>query len=267
MQNGRLILIDGHVHIYPDYDWAKTIEALLKLPAGQAETSQPLHLGLLAESRACCFFKTVLAHPALFQQGSLQLTAGPDTASLCILKDGILKGFLIAGRQIVTREKLEILGLGADITVSDGLTAEATLDVIIAQGAVPVLSWSPGKWFFGRGKRVRTLIDTQAPGRFLVGDTGLRPTFWPLPGLMKYAAGKRFKIIGGSDPLPLPDEECWAGTYGVSLTVNFDPEKPAASLRKLLTDPTCVFAPIGHRAPFKPFLSRWLSAIRLKKRN
>jgi len=267
MQNGRLILIDGHVHIYPDYDWAKTIEALLELPAGQGETTQPLRLGLLAESRACCFFKTVLAHPALFQQGPLQLTAGPDAASLCILEGGSLKGFLIAGRQIVTREKLEILGLGADITVSDGLTSEATLDIILAQGAVPVLSWSPGKWFFGRGKLVKHLIDTQPSGRFLIGDTGLRPTLWPLPGLMKYATRKGFKIIGGSDPLPLPNEERWAGTYGVCLTADFDPEKPAASLRKLLTDPTCVFAPIGHRAPFKPFLSRWLSAIRLKKRN
>jgi hypothetical protein len=158
----------------------------------------------------------------------------------------------------VTAEKLEILALGMDVSVKNGLSAEDTLKAIRAQDAVPVLSWSPGKWFFSRGKRIRALIETQAAGSFLIGDTGLRPTFWPLPSLMKMASRRGYTIIGGSDPLPLAGEECWIGTYGMTVTAEFDREKPAESLRRLLANPPPPFTPIGHRTPPFAFFSRWI---------
>jgi hypothetical protein len=164
----------------------------------------------------------------------------------------------MAGRQVVTSEKLEILALGADVSTSDGLTAEETLDLIRAAAAIPVLSWSPGKWFGRRGRIIRALIASSSPDRFLIGDTGLRPTFWPMPVLMRRARRKGFTLIGGSDPLPLPGEERWVGTYGVAIQADFDTSRPAESLRQLLTRRDVHFTPVGNRAAGVSFFSRWV---------
>jgi hypothetical protein len=255
------LVIDGHLHLYPRYDVARAINSLLDnlgkftSPSGGAST---VFIGLLAESQSCRFYQEILKHGEACHYDPFTLVAGPDAGAITLLKHDQIMGYLIAGRQIVTSEKLEILALGMDISVKNGLSAEDTLQAIRAQHAVPVLSWSPGKWFFSRGKRIQTLIETQPGGSFLIGDTGLRPTFWPVPRLMKMASRRGYRIIGGSDPLPIPGEECWIGTYGMTVTAEFDREKPAESLRRLLANPTTPFTPIGHRSPPFAFFSRWI---------
>ena len=257
MNHPHTLLIDGHVHVYPLYDWRKAIDALLTnlTPSGESEA---IRIGILTESRTNRFFKEVTDNHVSFRNGSLQLEAGPDAGTITIRQNGIIAGYLIAGRQIVTAEKLEVLALGVDGSITDGLPVEAALNAIREQGAIPVLSWSPGKWFFGRGKMIRHLISTQPPGSFLIGDTGLRPTLWPLPGLMKLAIRRGFKVIGGSDPLPLPKEEQWLGSYGFSVTTEFDETKPVDSLRRILGNSTTDFSPIGKRCKTLCFLSRWI---------
>lgn len=257
------IIMDGHVHIYPGYDVPEAVECLFcnltaNAPAAPPETCTVM-IGLLAESRACRFYRDIAQSRTSINSESWRFEAGPDEGSVTIHEHGVIKGFLVAGRQIVTAEKLEVLGLGSDISVNDGLPAEETIRAVRAQGAVPVLSWSPGKWFFARGKRVQSLLETHTPGDFLMGDTGLRPTVWPLPFLMKSAARQGFVIIGGSDALPLPGEECQLGSYGVSCLAQFDPCKPADSLRRILADPATRPIPLGHRSRPLPFLFRWLN--------
>ncbi|MEI8121740.1 MAG: hypothetical protein WCI20_06790 [bacterium] len=254
----QTLLIDAHVHMYPGYDWEKAVTSLLTSLPGAGTPGKPLIIGLLAESRACRFFRDVLATPSAFTGKAVQLTPGPDPQSIAIRVRGVLAGYLVAGRQIVTRDQLEILALGVDVSIPDGLTADDTLDAVRAAGAIPVLSWSPGKWFGLRGKIIRTLITADTPDRFLIGDTGLRPTLWPLPCLMRLALKKGFTVIGGSDPLPLSDEERWVGTYGITVTTDFDPENPTASISQLLRSHTISLRPIGQRSPVLAFLSRWI---------
>jgi hypothetical protein len=269
------IAIDGHVHIYPGYDVSKAVNCLIgnlgKIPITPPLSSQerggPVSLGLLAESRSCRFYKDILQHGSPVKGDKPSLAAGPDEGCLSILESGVIKGYLIAGRQIVTAERLEILGLGIDVAITDGLPAEETLQAIRAQGAVPVLSWSPGKWFFARGKLVKKLIETHSAGDFLIGDTGLRPAFWPLPRLMQMASQRGYTIIGGSDPLPLPGEEPWIGTYGITTQASFDPEKPAQSLRRLLADTSTRFTLQGRRCPPLAFTSRWIKNQFCGKKN
>lgn len=255
------LLIDGHVHLYPGYDLAKAVHCLLNnlsRSTVSGEGRERVVIGLLAESRTCRFYRNLVTGTAVLDQGPLRLSIGPDAGSLTILENNQARGYLIAGRQIVTAEKLEVLALGTDVALDDGLPVEETLSIIRAQGAVPVLSWSPGKWFFGRGKRVKELIERHTPADFLIGDTGLRPTVWPLPGLMRLARRRGYRIIGGSDPLPLPDEEMMIGSYGVTLMAPFVPGQPAESLRRLLADPGRHFTPVGRRSPPLAFLSRWI---------
>lgn len=254
----RTLLIDGHVHLYSGYDWTLAVTNLLKNLTGNGRSDDPILIGILAESRMNRFYRDVLAKPSTFSGDPYQLEPGPDSGCITIRCRGLIRGYLMAGRQVVTSERLEILALGADVSTPDGLTAEETLGSIRAATAVPVLSWSPGKWFGRRGRIIRALIASSSPDRFLIGDTGLRPTFWPLPVLMRLAQQKGFTLIGGSDPLPLPGEERWVGTYGVEGRADFDTTRPADSLRQILTRRNVHFAPIGNRAAGVSFFSRWI---------
>ncbi|MEI6167780.1 MAG: hypothetical protein WCS52_11345 [bacterium] len=253
------LVVDGHVHIYPPYDWAAAIKALIEnLTSAVSPRERPniIPIGLLAESKTCRFFNDVVERGAPLTKGPLQIEAGPDAGSLIIRDAGVVKGYLIAGRQLVTLENLEVLALGKNTAIANGQPLAATLQAISGEGAVPVLSWSPGKWFFRRGKLVQSTLTAHAPGSFLLGDIGLRPTLWA-PHLMKTACQRGFKIIGGSDSLPLPSEERWIGRNGFQVIGAFDPQQPAASLRTLLLDPTSTFLPVGRQSSLFAFATRW----------
>ena len=255
------LAIDGHVHLYPQYDWVKAVNALISNlttavpPAGPGRSV--ITVGLLAESKTNRFFRDVRNQGTPLTQGALQVEAGPDSESLVIRQDGELRGYLIAGRQLVTREKLEVLALCKNSAVPDGHPLDDTLQAVTAEQAVPVLSWSPGKWFFGRGKLIAKSIQTQSPGSFLVGDIGLRPTVWGVPRLMSLARQRGFKVIGGSDALPLPGEERWIGASGFMVTGAFDPQHPTASIHALLTQPGSACIPIGKQSTLPAFACRW----------
>jgi hypothetical protein len=74
---------------------------------------------------------------------------------------------------------------------------------------------------------------------------------------MKTACERGFKIMGGSDSLPLPGEERWIGRNGFQVTGAFDPQHPAASLRALLLDPASAFVPLGRQSSLLAFATRW----------
>ena len=77
---------------------------------------------------------------------------------------------LVAGRQIQTLEGLEALALGTDSEFPDGLELTAALAEVRASGALAVLPWGFGKWWFRRGQLARKAIDSAAANEFFLGD-------------------------------------------------------------------------------------------------
>ena len=247
------ISLDGHVHVYPAHDWALAVRSLIgNLPESACKA------GLLTETASCHFYRQVMDNPAAFRSGSLALEPGPEPGSLAVKEEGAVAGYLIAGRQIATAERLEVLALCADVSIADRLPLRATLDAVRSQNAVPVLPWSPGKWFFRRGCLVENLVRTLAPDGLLLGDTSLRPVFWPLTGLMRLAVQRGFKIVAGTDPLPSIGEERVAGTYGTVVTAEFDSARPVSSVRAFLLDPGVPLVSVGRRSGTVVFFRRWL---------
>lgn len=248
------IVFDGHVHLYPGYDWNLALSNLFA-NLGTDGTA----LGLLAEASSCHFYRDVITNPASFRQGAMSIEPGPGPHALTVKREDCFLGWLIAGRQIVTQERLEVLALGTDADVANGQPLDATLEDVRRAGSVPVLSWSPGKWFFGRGTLVENLLRTRPAGSFMLGDTALRPSGWPMPGLLRLARERGFKVIGGSDALPLRHEERWLGRYGVSAMAPFDPLAPADSVYRMLSYGNTVFAPRGRRCTPLSFARRWIA--------
>lgn len=241
------IVIDGHVHVYPFHDYALALSSLFRGLDAIAETglgpkAQYVRVALLAERRDCRFFseleRRISGYEIKEKSSDFATVADPSSGKLI---------YILPGRQIVSSERIEILALTKDADIPDGLPAHEIIELAKKQSAAPVLSWAPGKWFFRRHKVVNELLTTSEPGSFLIGDTSLRPTIWPVPALMQKAADLGFRVIAGSDPLPAFSEERMAGTYGFILKADFNDGNPGESVRTALFDPSITSELAGRR--------------------
>ena len=225
------IIADTHVHLYPCYDGAaalRTLSANLGRHGGDAA----VRLACLAE-RSDCDVIAQWADGSAPAPPGWTLTA-PEAGALRAEGPAGAVVYLVAGRQIVTAERIEVLGLAMPDRVEDGRPAADTVAAVQAAGGVPVLAWAPGKWFFARGRVVRRTIARHAPGSLLLGDTTLRPTVWPEPALMRAARKRGYGIVAGSDPLPFAGEEVRLGVYASVIDAPFDAERPLAAAREAL---------------------------------
>ncbi|WP_417908606.1 hypothetical protein [Candidatus Electronema sp. PJ] len=204
------LIADAHLHLYSCYnlDWAFSY-LLHKL---KAANMQAIFAGFLAERVGCNFY-------AQMQTGNLVLhdfrLEHADRSQLTLKRksDGC-QLTLLPGRQIVAAEGIEVLALCTDALFAEGIPAAELIKLIREQNGVPVLPWSPGKWFFQRGKVIDGLLRQFTGQDFLLGDVSLRPKGWSLPLLMRKARRFGYKIIYGSDPLPFSGEEEKFGMYG-----------------------------------------------------
>lgn len=169
------ILADTHIHIYPFYDLAQFFSGAFAKMAALDKTGDTDYVLFLAERHDCHFFRQL--KDGLLKVSGAQCSDGEEVLSVRNAEGKRL--WLAAGRQIVTAERLEILALTTDAEIADGQPAGDVLRQVRETGAIPVIAWAPGKWFFGRGQLVRKLIDSEPAGSFLLGDSTLRPTIWP----------------------------------------------------------------------------------------
>lgn len=141
---------------------------------------------------------------------------------------------VVAGRQVRTRERLEVLAPGTDRPLAEGRPVEEVLEAVRGAGAVPILAWGFGKWWGRRGKRVDELVRRAEPGRLLLGDQPGRPRPAPAPPQFRAAARRGIPVLPGSDPLSLPGHVHRVGSYGLALQRDLGTRRPAAELRRAL---------------------------------
>ena len=264
------LFIDGHVHLYPNYDLkyafkmgAENLNRNGKKSLKASNTSQTgINLLFFTERSDCNFFRQFSETPATFED-DLSITQTDEPDALLIKPEPQQQLYLFAGRQIVAAENLEILSLATSLFIEDRkYSAMDVIKKVNDSGGVPVLNWAPGKWFFSRGKVVQKALEGFSPGELLIGDTSLRNTLWPVPKLMKQAQEAGFKVIAGSDPLPFSGEEKLVGSYGFSIVGEFDKQKPVTSIRKMLRDDNLKISFIGKRNDPFTFAKRQYKIMR-----
>jgi hypothetical protein len=257
------LFIDGHVHIYPFHNAQSAVAAGIRnLRRGAGREGGTVMAWLLTERYDCNFFDAARQMKELHPEDTLE----PESL---VIHDssGTTPIYVCAGRQIVTTDNLEVCALATRFSVKDRtLNTRDTIRAVNDAGGVAALNWAPGKWFFGRKRIVQNLLAEVDPATLLIGDTTLRPIGWMTPLLMKSAARKGFKILAGSDPLPFAGEEELVGSYGFTISGRFDPQKPARSIRELLTDPATDVSRSGKRNMPVTFVERHARVMMLKKR-
>ena len=239
------IYVDGHVHIYPEYDLGAFFRRGLQVAA---KAGGPL-LMLLVESYGHDYFKalTELSRGAA-TSGRVSSAALPgieirptsEAWSLAIPAacEGDAALFLIAGRQLVSSENLEVLviGLSPDHPAAAVPAGERSAVELIRggldAGAIAVLPWGFGKWLGARGRIVEALCcrdELRDHPLFFAGDILARCRPWPRPGAVRQA-----RVLPGTDILPLPGYEARLARYGFRVEGPFDWSTPCRSLMELL---------------------------------
>ena len=262
-----LTLIDAHVHIHNNFRINNFIKASFNnfelISKRVAYNSKYEGVLCLTESHGVSCFEYLCLNLSSLQQYKLSQTR--EENSLACFDSNNIKIIFIAGRQIVTLEKLEVLALGLNEDLADGKPMQEVIDYIISKNALPVIPWGAGKWIGKRKEIVDNLI-SKNPELFFLGDNGNRPFFWSKPGIFHKAEKKGILNLPGSDPLPFDGEEERPGNFGFYINDKLNDQKPFNDLREKIINRKNSFPTYGKlESPYR-FLKNQISMQILKNK-
>ena len=234
---GPPTLIDAHVHLYGCFNRATFFDAARKNFQQAAQSlGLPTHtLGvlMLTETASDHAFDSLLEQREL-DAGRWRFDPTQDGRSLTASLSGRHALTVIAGRQIMTREGLEVLALCCNETFTDGLSTEQTIEHVVKADGLAVLPYGVGKWSGMRGGVVDALLDGRWADKLMLGDNAGRLALLGEPKRLARARQKGIRVLPGTDPLPLRSQATRAGRYGMLLDVAVDPEKPCVSIKRCI---------------------------------
>lgn len=230
------LLVDGHVHFHSCFEVRDFLEAAASnFASARAEVGRARAVGCLMFTESSWRHDFRAFSEGLITRAAPEWTVtetGEDCSLLARRDDGE-QLVLVAGRQLVTAERLEVLALGTRQEYPDGLPASEAASAVASGEAVAVLPWGFGKWTGRRGRIVRDMLTSPAAERLFVGDNGGRPAL-ATPALFSLATRRGIPILPGSDPLPLPAEVGKPGRFGFVLEGDVDMRQPTRDIKRLL---------------------------------
>lgn len=260
------IQFDAHVHLYPSCDLSLAIHYSLENMQRYAEVSKKkiaARVWLLTERSDCHRYQTLLQEPSIRE---FKIERTDEKKAVVVLRRGEPVLYIMPGRQIITREGLELCALITHYEIADRkYAAKDAIKILKEAGAIVALNWAPGKWLFNRGRIVRNLIEEAAEELF-ISDTTMRPALLPTPPLMRRAVQYGMRLLYGSDPLPFKGEEKIFASYGGIVEGDFIPNRPASSLLNLLKNKTTIITPYGRRSNMALFAWRQWRIMQEKRK-
>lgn len=241
-----MILVDAHVHIYDCFELDKFLDAAYSNFKSAADRLLGHNINdftgilLLAEASNDNWFHHLssLADgerlPGNGNIGNWKFYRTDERCSLHARSDDNRELFIIAGRQFVTLEGLEVLSIASTNSFPEGLPIKKLIANVRDTGGIPVIPWGFGKWMGRRGAILNKLLDTAKSADFFLGDSGNRPFFIPYPSQLNRAQNRNLRNLPGSDPLPFHSGHKKPGSFGFSLSEPMDKSKPAAYLKKMI---------------------------------
>jgi hypothetical protein len=229
-------LVDGHVHLHDCFEVPRFLDtAAANVAAGAMVLGMPAEVAgclMLSESRGVDNFARLADGTA--STGAWRVSPTREPVSLVAHRNGSPPIVVIAGRQIVCREGLEVLALGTRAVFADGQALRHTLGLVAAEDALAVVPWGVGKWQGARGRLVAELLQESPVRPVYLGDNGGRLGLAPRPRLFARAASRGIWVLPGSDPLPFAGQLAKVAGYGFVAEVALGCETPFATLKGYL---------------------------------
>lgn len=259
LQSETFVFVDGHVHIYGCYEagqvfdgaWSNISTAAARL--GVARNFQAVLI--LTESAGDKAFDSLSEGSAV---AGWQISRTGEPGALSLQRDDDARLLLLAGRQLVSAEKLEISAYFVTKELADGAPLDNVLQQVARAGGLAILPWGVGKWLGKRGQDVkRVLSQHQLP--LLVSDNGGRPWFWPTPRLFRTAERLGVPVLAGTDSLPKASEQQKAGGYGFVMKGALSQESPGQDMKNRLLALERSPMQYGRREGIWPFFRNQIS--------
>jgi hypothetical protein len=267
------MLVDSHVHIHSCYQLDDLLDgALANFARAHSvdrndgrDAQRPYGCLMLTETRHDRVFAALAEGDAAWRPTRWSIRATGDAAALLCTSPHGASVLLIAGSQIVTSEKLEVLALAAATRYPDGESLADVLAMLARDDVPAVIPWGFGKWLMKRRRVLLDAINRSRPADLFLGDNGGRPRLTRQPAVLRDAERRGFRVLPGTDPFPFRSQQRKAGSCGFILPEWEVDEHPAqqmrARLRGLRTSPEAY----GRRAGLVEFA--WLQvAINIKNR-
>jgi hypothetical protein len=261
-------LVDCHVHFHPCYDTDGFFDGAV---ANFARAARQIGL---AENTIGALMLSECAWHQFFQKFSNGFVAGSskrwsiretnEDCSLIACRDGEPALVLVAGRQIITAENLEVLALGCNRAFPDGMPLDAVVESTTACGAVTVLPWGFGKWWGKRGQVIDRVLAGPLAEKIYLGDNAGRPRVSPRPPAFARAEQRGVPILPGTDTLGFAYEAGRVGRYGLQLGGPITLDTPAADIKRHLEASRTQPRIYGRRVGWLRF-GRLQLALRLRK--
>jgi len=230
--------IDGHVHYYPNFDRDRFFDSALAnfRSAASAHATNTEYAGwlLLAESAGMHYFRLFRDTAGQTAGGVWTIQETGEAESLVARRDTGEGLLLVAGRQVITAEGLEVLALCCDANPDDGRPLRAAVDAARGLDAIVVLPWAFGKWWLRRGDLIDEFVKSAEPTHIFLGDNGGRTRLGPRPRPFRVAESRGIRILPGSDAFPLSFDAGRTGSYGFVIDGTIERSRPAAGLKRLL---------------------------------
>ena len=262
-------LVDAHVHLHDCFDERAFFErALANLEIAADRNGMGLRwLGclLLTETSGEDAFGRLKTR-ANSDEGRQEWRLTREDCSLTLCRNGKERLVLVAGRQIVSAERVEVLALGTSVAPPDGRTLTETLAAVRAVGALPVLPWGFGKWLGRRRRMIAEQVASARPGELFLGDNSGRLAGSARPRLFARAEARGLAVLPGSDPLPFAQEVAKVGRYGFVLQAPFEPAAPFAAIRAALAAFAGSPRPFGRLERWPTFAHRQIAMQFAKRR-
>lgn len=241
------VLVDTHVHIHDCFDLADFLSAASRNFSGAA-ARQGLHANydaVLCLTETCHAQKFEMlrglaessADGHALSGGNWRVRATDERESVTVENPELGQMHIIAGKQIVAAERLEVLALGCVENWPDGLAAAKVIDGVMGAGCIAVLPWGFGKWLGRRGRILRSLLENHHSDHLFLGDNSGRPIFISEPHEFKLGRRLGLGVLPGTDPLPFASEAHRAGSFGCLLKCMLDKLRPWAELSRHLVQP------------------------------
>jgi len=233
------VMVDSHVHYHHCFHNTEFLNFALNNFKRYSPPSQDESVDLVllfTESRGVDTFARLHSDSgSFFDNDEWQTVSTSENCSIRLRNRSGDEIVVIAGRQIVTLEKLEVLALGVVAEIPDGASLEGSVASVRECGGIPVLPWGFGKWIGRRGEIVDKYISRlkSSDGVFL-GDNGNRLSLISPPTLFSRARENGVFTLPGSDPLPFVKQQHRLASYGFILEGRLDQGSPKSSLQKLL---------------------------------